>query len=91
MAKPPSGNHFAYKFRPDGTYVFTGLTQSALYNCTSSMFGEESGMYELNAAGSAVFSTREKLPTPPHDKLTSNSAFASKALRLTTTLHRRAG
>ncbi len=54
VARPPAGNHFAYEFRPDGTYVFTGFIQNTLYNCTTVMFGEESGTYELNAAGTEV-------------------------------------
>jgi len=33
----------------------------------------------------------EKLPTPTHQKLTNNPAFASKVRRLTVTRHRRAG
>ena len=51
LAKPPSGNHFAYEFRPDGTYVYTGLMQNAVFNCTSTMLGEESVTYGLNVAG----------------------------------------
>jgi len=41
--------------------------------------------------GSAPFGTREKLPTPTHQKLTNNPAFASKVRRLTATRHRRVG
>ena len=73
MAKPPRGNHFAYKFRPVGTYVFTGLTQSTLYNSTSSTFGEESGMYELNAAGSEVAPHPKKNPLRMTDSCATSS------------------
>jgi hypothetical protein len=45
--KPPSGSHFAYEFRPDGTYTFIGLMQSTIYNCTTSMFSQETGTYEF--------------------------------------------
>ncbi len=62
VAKPPSGNHFAYEFRADGTYTFTGLMQNTVYNCTSTMFGEESGTYELNAARSEVALHPQKNP-----------------------------
>ena len=44
---PTSGNHFAYEFRGDGTYSFTGLMQSTMYNCTTSVFSQESGTYTV--------------------------------------------
>jgi len=37
------------------------------------------------------FGTREKLPTPPHQKLTNNPALATEVRRLTATRHRRRG
>ncbi|BDC53128.1 hypothetical protein F183_A54430 [Bryobacterales bacterium F-183] len=46
--KPPSGSHFAYEFRNDGTYTFIGLMQSTVYNCTTSVFSQETGTYESN-------------------------------------------
>ncbi len=46
--KPPSGSHFAYEFRPDGTYTFIGLMQTTMYNCTTSMFSQETGTYEAD-------------------------------------------
>lgn len=49
--RPPTGNYFAYEFRSDGTYTFTGMMQSTMYNCTTTMFGEESGTYAVPAAG----------------------------------------
>jgi hypothetical protein len=42
---PTNGNSFAYEFRGDGTYRFTGLIQSVMYNCTTTMFSNESGSY----------------------------------------------
>ena len=45
---PTSGNNFAYEFRADGTYSFTGLMQNTLYNCTTSVFSNESGTYQIN-------------------------------------------
>jgi hypothetical protein len=52
--RPPAGNHFAYEFRPDGTYTFTGTIQSTVYNCTTTMFGEESGAYEVTGVELAL-------------------------------------
>jgi hypothetical protein len=42
---PTNGNSFAYEFRSDGTYSYTGLMQSVMYNCTTAVFSNESGTY----------------------------------------------
>ena len=47
VAAPTNGRQFAYEFRPDGTYSFTGLMQSVMYNCTTAMFSNESGTYTV--------------------------------------------
>jgi hypothetical protein len=44
---PTNGNHFAYEFNADGSYVFTGLMQSVMYQCTTTVFSRESGRYTL--------------------------------------------
>jgi hypothetical protein len=44
---PTSGNNFAYEFRADGTYSFTGLMQNTMYNCTTAVFSNESGKYTI--------------------------------------------
>jgi len=44
------------------------------------------GVHDISAV--ELFGAREKLPTPTHQKLTTNSAFASQVLRLTATRHR---
>lgn len=46
-AAPTNGNSFAYEFRPDGTYSFTGLMQSVMYNCTTTLFSHETGTYAV--------------------------------------------
>lgn len=48
VAAPTNGNSFAYEFQPGGSYVFTGLIQSVMYNCTTTMFAQESGRYEFD-------------------------------------------
>lgn len=47
VARPTNGNHFSYEFQADGSYTFTGLMQSTIYNCTTSMFSEEKGRYRI--------------------------------------------
>lgn len=47
---PTNGNSFAYEFRDDGTYSFTGLMQSVMYHCTTTMFSHESGTYSIDGA-----------------------------------------
>ena len=51
VSRPPTGKYFAYEFRADGTYTFSGMVQSAMYNCTATMFGQESGNYTTTASG----------------------------------------
>jgi uncharacterized protein (DUF2141 family) len=43
----PSGSGFRFTFNPDGTYEYSGLIQSSLYNCTMTVFGYETGSYSL--------------------------------------------
>jgi hypothetical protein len=45
---PTNGRSFAYEFKPDGTYSFTGLMQSVMYNCTTAMFSNETGTYTVD-------------------------------------------
>jgi len=52
VSAPTNGRRFAYEFRPDGTYSFTGLVQSVMYNCTTATFSNESGTYTI--AGDSV-------------------------------------
>lgn len=69
--KPPSGSHFAYEFRPDGTYTFIGLMQNTMYNCTTAMFSQETGTYEVN--GDSVALHPQKNPY----RMTNNCAPSS--------------
>jgi hypothetical protein len=48
VSAPTNGRSFAYEFKADGTYSFTGLMQSVVYNCTTAMFSNESGAYALS-------------------------------------------
>lgn len=57
---PTSGNNFAYEFKADGTYSFTGLMQNTFYNCTTSMFSNETGTYLVE--GDSVSLKPEKNP-----------------------------
>jgi UDP-N-acetylglucosamine transferase subunit ALG13 len=43
----PSGSGFRYTFNADGSYEYSGLIQSSLYNCTMTVFGYETGTYSL--------------------------------------------
>ena len=48
VSAPTNGRSFAYDFKADGTYSFTGLMQSVVYNCTTSMFSNETGSYTIS-------------------------------------------
>jgi hypothetical protein len=68
---PTNGRSFAYEFRPDGTYSFTGLMQSVMYQCTTTMFSNESGTYAVE--GDTVSLRPEKNPY----RMTNNCAPSS--------------
>ena len=59
-AAPTNGNSFSFDFRADGTYSFTGLMQSVVHQCTTTMFSNESGIYMVK--GSALSLRPEKNP-----------------------------
>jgi len=44
----PSGERRNIRFLPDGTFKLGWLKQSALYNCTMSLFGYKTGLYKLD-------------------------------------------
>lgn len=65
---PTNGTSFGWEFRADGTYSFTGLMQSVIYNCTTTMFSNETGRYQVQ--GDTVSLKPEKNPY----KMTNNCA-----------------
>jgi len=71
VAAPTNGNSFAWEFHANGTYSFTGLMQSVMYNCTTTMFSNETGTY--TADGGVVSLKPEKNPY----KMTNNCAPSS--------------
>jgi hypothetical protein len=44
----PSGERLNVRFFPDGHYKLGWLLQSSLYSCTSTVFGEKTGTYEIH-------------------------------------------
>lgn len=60
VSAPTNGRSFAYEFKPDGTYSFTGLMQNVLYNCTTALFSHETGTYSVN--GDSISLRPEKNP-----------------------------
>jgi hypothetical protein len=71
VGTPTNGRTFAYEFKPDGTYSFTGLIQSVMYNCTTAMFSNETGTYTIE--GDSVSFHPEKNPF----RMTNNCAPSS--------------
>ena len=45
---PPSGSIFSYTIAADGTFEFSGLMQSSLYNCTIAIFRWQRGTLEAD-------------------------------------------
>ena len=46
----PSGERTNIRFLPDGTFKLGWLKQSALYNCTMSVFGYKTGLYKMDGS-----------------------------------------
>ena len=40
---PPSGSGFRYTFSPDGRYTYSGLMQTSVYSCTTTLFSYKEG------------------------------------------------
>ncbi|CAN5469882.1 hypothetical protein BH24DEI1_BH24DEI1_15690 [soil metagenome] len=40
---PPTGSGFSYTFYPDGRYEYSGMMQSSVYACTTTIFAYEAG------------------------------------------------
>jgi hypothetical protein len=71
VGAPTNGRTFAYEFKSDGTYSFTGLMQSVMYNCTTAMFSNETGTYTLEGNTLALH------PVKNPYKMTNNCAPSS--------------
>ena len=50
--KPGRGSIFTYKFNPNGTYEFVGYMETTMYNCTTTLFNQIAGRY--NVEGSTI-------------------------------------
>ena len=68
---PTNGQTFAYEFKADGTYSFTGLLQSVMYQCTHATFSSETGTYTVE--GDTLSLQPEKNPY----RMTNNCAPSS--------------
>jgi hypothetical protein len=44
------GSTFKYVFTADGRFEFVGLMQSTVYGCTTSLFNDKRGKYEINGS-----------------------------------------
>lgn len=81
----PSGERTAYPFYPDGTYKLGWLKQSALYGCTSSIFGYTTGVYQVQGstlimqAQSTTLTSRDNChPQWNYDKTLPNKRFVTQ-------------
>jgi hypothetical protein len=45
---PGKSHVFKYVFHPDGTFEFTGLLQTTMFSCTSSIFQDKRGTYAIS-------------------------------------------
>lgn len=47
---PANGSTFSYRFYEDGRYEFTGYMQSTMYNCTTKLFNQIRGVFEVDGS-----------------------------------------
>lgn len=47
---PANGSTFSYRFYPDGRFEFTGLLQSTMYNCTTTLFNHKTGIARVSGS-----------------------------------------
>jgi hypothetical protein len=55
---PGKAHVFKYVFHPDGTFEFTGLLQTTMFSCTSSIFQDKRGTYTIS--GNRITLTKTK-------------------------------
>jgi len=48
QSTPSNGSTFKYEFRPDGRFAHTGYLQSTLYGCTTALFNDKQGKFEIS-------------------------------------------
>jgi hypothetical protein len=47
---PSNGSTFKYVFYPDGRFESIGLIQSTMYGCTTSLFNDKRGRYQISGS-----------------------------------------
>jgi hypothetical protein len=47
---PSNGNTQKYQFTADGQFTFIGYLQSTMYGCTTALFNDKQGKYEVNGS-----------------------------------------
>lgn len=47
---PSNSSTFKYVFTPDGRFEFVGMMQSTLYGCTTTLFNDKRGSFEMKGA-----------------------------------------
>ncbi len=55
---PSNGNTFKYEFRADGRFSFVGYLQSTMYGCTTALFNDKQGRFELSGSQITLFPTK---------------------------------
>jgi hypothetical protein len=55
---PGKAHVFKYVFHPNGTFEFTGLLQTTMYNCTNAIFQDKRGTYAIS--GNQITLTKTK-------------------------------
>ncbi len=55
---PSNGNTQKYQFTADGRFAFVGYLQSTMYGCTTALFNDKQGRYELSGSEITLIPTK---------------------------------
>ena len=55
---PSNGNTFKYEFRADGRFSFVGYLQSTMYGCTTALFNDKQGRFEISGSQITLIPTK---------------------------------
>lgn len=57
--KPGRGSVFSYKFQPNGTYEYVGYMEVSMYNCTTTLFNQNTGKYTVEGSTMTLDANRD--------------------------------
>ncbi len=85
---PSNGSTFKYVFTPDGRFEFIGMMQSTLYGCTTTLFNDKRGSFEMNGSTVTLIPNknfwRQQNSCAPNSTKEKNHTLANETFQLRT-------